>query len=46
MINTGRWVRGPHVLDLLDRALVKLREFPEDLALVRQPDLQGLGRSS
>jgi uncharacterized membrane protein len=32
-------------LDLLDRALVKLHEFPEDLALARRPDLQGLGGS-
>ncbi len=32
-------------LDLLDRALEKLHEFPEDLALARQPDLQGLGGS-
>jgi uncharacterized membrane protein len=31
---------------LLDRALEKLHEFPEDLALARQPDLQGLGGSS
>ena len=33
-------------LNLLDRALEKLHEFPEDLALARQPDLQGLGGSS
>ncbi len=32
-------------LTLLDRALEKLHEFPEDLALARQPDLQGLGGS-
>ena len=32
-------------LDLLDRTLEKLHEFPEDLALARQPDLQGLGGS-
>jgi uncharacterized membrane protein len=32
-------------LDLLDRALERLHEFPEDLALARQPDLQGLGGS-
>jgi len=32
-------------LNLLDRALEKLHEFPEDLALARQPDLQGLGGS-
>lgn len=30
-------------LDLLDRALEKLHEFPEDLAVARRPDLQGLG---
>jgi len=33
-------------LDLLDRALEKLHEFPEDLALARQPDSQGLGGNS
>ena len=33
-------------LDLLDRALEKVHEFPEDLALARQPDLQGLGGAS
>jgi uncharacterized membrane protein len=32
-------------LDLLDRTLVKLHMFPEDLALAQQPDLQGLGGS-
>jgi uncharacterized membrane protein len=32
-------------LDLLDRALEKIHEFPEDLALARQADLQGLGGS-
>ena len=30
-------------LDLLDRALEKLYVFPEDLALARIADLQGLG---
>jgi uncharacterized membrane protein len=30
-------------LDLLDRALGRIHEFPEDLALAREPDLQGLG---
>jgi uncharacterized membrane protein len=30
-------------LGLLDRRLEKLYEFPEDAALARQPDLQGLG---
>jgi uncharacterized membrane protein len=30
-------------LDLLDRTLEKLHEFPEDLKLARQPDFQGLG---
>ena len=33
-------------LDLLDRMLEKLHALPEDLALARQPDLQGLGGSS
>ena len=33
-------------LDLLDRTVEKLYAFPEDLALARQPDLQGLGGSS
>ena len=30
-------------LELLNRTLEKLYPFPEDLALARQPDLQGLG---
>lgn len=33
-------------LDLLDRMLEKLYVLPEDLALARIPDSQGLGRSS
>jgi uncharacterized membrane protein len=33
-------------LDLLDRALPKLHEFPEDLDLARKADFQGLGGSS
>jgi uncharacterized membrane protein len=33
-------------LDLLDRTLEKLHQFPEDLALARVPDSQGLGGSS
>lgn len=33
-------------LDLLDRALEKLYGFPEDLALARIPDSQGLGGAS
>ena len=33
-------------LDLLDRTLKALHQLPEDLALARQPDLQGLGGSS
>jgi uncharacterized membrane protein len=33
-------------LDLLQRALAKLHDFPEDLALACQPDLQGLGGAS
>ncbi len=33
-------------LDLLDRTLERLHALPEDLALARQPDLQGLGGSS
>jgi uncharacterized membrane protein len=32
-------------LDLLDRTLEKLHLFPEDLALARVPDTQGLGGS-
>ena len=30
-------------LDLLDLALDRIHEFPDDLALARRPDLQGLG---
>lgn len=33
-------------LDLLDRTLERVLECPEDLALARQPDLQGLGGAS
>ena len=33
-------------LDLLHRALAKLHDYPEDLALACQPDLQGLGGAS
>ena len=33
-------------LCLLERTLQKIHEFPEDLALARQPDWQGLGGSS
>jgi uncharacterized membrane protein len=33
-------------LDLLQRTLARLHEFPEDLALASQPDLQGLGGAS
>ncbi|HUB45190.1 MAG TPA: DUF2254 domain-containing protein [Acetobacteraceae bacterium] len=33
-------------LDLLDRTLARLHDFPEDYALARQPDLQGLGGAS
>ena len=33
-------------LDILDRAIEKLYLFPEDLALARIPDTQGLGGSS
>src|SRR5262249_17018944 len=32
--------------DLLDRAIEKLYSFPEDLALARIPDSQGLGGST
>jgi uncharacterized membrane protein len=35
-----------HELDLLDRALVKLHDFPEDLAVARLSDPQGLGGRS
>lgn len=41
-------VRRPELrqeLDLLDRTLEKLHLFPEDLALARVPDTQGLGGS-
>jgi len=33
-------------LNLLDRVLEKLHDFPEDLELARVADLQGLGGSS
>jgi len=33
-------------LDLLERTLVKLHDLPEDLALARQADFQGLGGAS
>ena len=33
-------------LDLLDRTLRKIHELPEDYALAREPDLQGLGGAS
>ena len=33
-------------LDLLDRTINRLHVLPEDLALARQPDLQGLGGAS
>jgi uncharacterized membrane protein len=35
-----------HELDLLDRTLVKLHAFPEDLAIARLSDPQGLGGRS
>jgi uncharacterized membrane protein len=35
-----------HELDLLDRAVAKLHAFPEDLAIARVPDPQGLGGRS
>jgi uncharacterized membrane protein len=35
-----------HELDLLDRTLERLFVFPEDVALARVPDSQGLGGSS
>jgi uncharacterized membrane protein len=35
-----------HELDLLDRTLERIHAFPEDVALARQPDLQGLGGGS
>jgi uncharacterized membrane protein len=35
-----------HELDLLDRTLEKLHDLPEDLALARQADFQGLGGAS
>jgi uncharacterized membrane protein len=33
-------------LDLLNRTLEEIHKFPEDLALARQPDLQGIGGGS
>ncbi len=33
-------------LELLDRAIAQLHTFPEDLALARIPDSQGLGGAS
>jgi uncharacterized membrane protein len=42
----GRHAALRRELDLLDRTLVRLHEFPEDLVLARQPDLQGLGGAS
>jgi uncharacterized membrane protein len=35
-----------HELDLLDRALARLHDFPEDLAIARLADPQGLGGRS
>lgn len=32
-----------HELDMLDRTVQRLHDLPEDLALARQPDSQGLG---
>ena len=49
LANTLPSVRHPALqqeLDLLDRTLEKLYAFPEDLALARIPDTQGLGGSS
>ena len=40
--------RGPALLkelDLLDQTMVRLNMLPDDLALARTPDLQGLGAS-
>jgi uncharacterized membrane protein len=45
VLSDARHAALGYELNLLDRALVKLYEFPEDLALARQPDLQGLGGS-
>ncbi len=33
-------------LDLLDRTLKMIHQLPEDYALAREPDLQGLGGAS
>ena len=45
-ISTGADPFGPAVrkeLELLDQVLVGLKMLPDDLALARTPDLQGLG---
>jgi uncharacterized membrane protein len=39
----ARWPAAREELDLLDRTLERLNPLPEDLALARTPDLQGLG---
>ena len=40
-----RWPALRKELDLLDEALVRLNLQPDDLALARFPDRQGLGAS-
>ena len=46
ILPTSRHPALRHELDLLDRALVKLHAFPEDLAIARLSDPQGLGGRS
>jgi uncharacterized membrane protein len=42
----NRWPELLHERNLLNQMLERLHIFPEDLALARQPDFQGLGGSS
>jgi hypothetical protein len=43
ILPVGRQPALQKELELLNRTLEGLYPFPEDLALARQPDLQGLG---
>jgi hypothetical protein len=42
----ARWPALREELELLDRTLERLDPLPQDLALARTPDLQGLGAGS
>jgi uncharacterized membrane protein len=42
----ARWPALSEELELLDRTLERLNPLPQDLALARTPDLQGLGAGS